>query len=280
MLQNLPAEATYRLHGHICGRESSWWLWQATGRAVESGWTSARQEHHDRLLNLLGHKAGSEPAGSSRRAGGHRPGRRRPRARPGRPAWNEAAVAVARARSRCCWPTTGPGGFAPEAVGGDRGPVAAPRLLRRAGGGVPRDAREVRGLRGAEAAADGPGDGGDVEGGVLHRCRIARSALKWALRQLVAAEKSGIDLIDDPEPESGPPAAPEAVSEAVAAAPSAPSRPGKNDITVESQNTSEEVASVGDRPRSRGRPEAPAGSPGRPGGDRCDPGPESPPNRR
>src|SRR5579871_929306 len=35
-------------------------LWEALAQAVESGWTS-KEEHHDRLLNLLGHVSGQEP---------------------------------------------------------------------------------------------------------------------------------------------------------------------------------------------------------------------------
>ena len=113
MLANLPAEATYRLRGHICGMEKLVELWQALGRAAESGWTS-REDHHDRLLNLLGHKAGSEPAGveppalagTARVVGVPRPA--------GAPAWDEAAREVARASFALLLARDRAGGPAPK----------------------------------------------------------------------------------------------------------------------------------------------------------------------
>ena len=123
MLANLPAEATYRLRGHICGMEKLVELWQALGRAVESGWTS-RVEHHDRLLNLLGHKAGSEPAGveppalagTARVVGVPRPA--------GAPPWDEAAIGAARASFILLLAHDRAGGPAPKPSGCDRGPWA------------------------------------------------------------------------------------------------------------------------------------------------------------
>ncbi len=282
MLQNLPAEATYRLRGHICGMERLVELWQALGRAVESGWTS-RVEHHDRLLNLLGHKAGSEPAdivppalvGTARVIGVPRPA--------WSPPWDEAATAAARASFTLLLAHDRAGGPAPKPS-----EVSAARARLR--GFCAERAEEFR------ASAGGDGDyevlkqrrmdlgmgATSKEAQLLHRYEMAHEkSLKWALRQLMALEKSGIDLIDEPEPESGPPTASETASEPVSAAPAAPSRPGENDITVESQKTSEELASVGGSAPTGGRPEAPAGSPGRPGGPiGADRGPESPPNRR
>ena len=62
MLPRDPAFALSRFRSHAAGLECLIGLWDELAGAVESGWTS-RADHHDRLLNLLGHKAGSEPAG-------------------------------------------------------------------------------------------------------------------------------------------------------------------------------------------------------------------------
>ena len=120
------------------------------------------------------------------------------------------------------------------------------------------------------------------EAQLLHRYEMNHEkSLKWALRQLMALERSGIDLIDEPQPESEPPAAPKPAPEPVSAAPAAPAAPEKQDTTPESSKTSEELASVGAATPSGERPGAPPGSPGRPGGPiGADPGPEMAPNRR
>ena len=47
--------------GYVAGLDHLIGLWDELAAAVDGGWTS-RQGHHDRLLNLLGHKAASAPA--------------------------------------------------------------------------------------------------------------------------------------------------------------------------------------------------------------------------
>ncbi len=102
---------------------------------------------------------------------------------------------------------------------------------------------------------------------LVHRYEMDHErSLRWALRQLMALEKSGADLRDEPEAE------PEAPSRAEAG----PGAPEKQDITYEAPSHCVELASVGTatppgdgRERSAGAP----GSPDRPTG--ADPGPET-----
>jgi hypothetical protein len=64
-LHNLPRDPAFslsRLRSDVAGLDCLIGLWDDLARAVEAGWTS-RQDHHDRLLNLLGHKTGSDPGG-------------------------------------------------------------------------------------------------------------------------------------------------------------------------------------------------------------------------
>ncbi len=61
---NLPIDPAYslsRFRSDVAGLNHLIGLWEELAQAVEGGWTS-RTDHHDRLLNLLGHKAASAPA--------------------------------------------------------------------------------------------------------------------------------------------------------------------------------------------------------------------------
>ena len=60
LLPRDPRSALARLRTDSRGLDCLIGLWGALAEAVESGWTS-RGDHHDRLLNLLGHPAGSAP---------------------------------------------------------------------------------------------------------------------------------------------------------------------------------------------------------------------------
>ena len=61
LLPRFPAEGVSRFRSHSAGLDCLIGLWEALAVAAGSGWTS-RQDHHDRLVNLLGHVAGREPA--------------------------------------------------------------------------------------------------------------------------------------------------------------------------------------------------------------------------
>ena len=172
---------------------------------MESGWTS-REDHHDRLLNLLGHKAGSEPAGieppalagTARVVGVPRPA--------GAPAWDEAAVAVARASFILLLAHDRAGGPAPKSS-----EVAAARSRLR--GFCGERAEEFRAMRAKygdyEVLKRRRMDLGmgatSKEAQLLHRYEMAHEkSLYAALRQLVALERSGADLIDIDEPDPPP----------------------------------------------------------------------------
>ena len=61
---NLPIDPAYslsRFRSDVAGLDHLIGLWEELAAAVEGGWTS-RTDHHDRLMNLLGHKAASAPA--------------------------------------------------------------------------------------------------------------------------------------------------------------------------------------------------------------------------
>ncbi len=107
---------------------------------------------------------------------------------------------------------------------------------------------------------------------LVHRYEMDHErSLRWALRQLMALEKSGADLA---EPEAA--AEPEAV---VASA--GPDLTEKPDATSEVKSACVELASVRTAAPSGDRPERPSGSPGRPGRPTgADPGPGTAPDRR
>ncbi len=111
---------------------------------------------------------------------------------------------------------------------------------------------------------------------LVHRYEMDHErSLRWALRQLMALEKSGADLRD--EPESEPPAAPEAVAEASGGA----VMPEKTVVNSDNEKTCDKLASVGAAAPAVVRPGATEGTSGgrrEPSG--ADPGPGSAPSRR
>src|SRR5579871_3671094 len=60
LLARYPDQALYSFLMLAPGVDHLIGLWEALAQAVESGWTS-KEEHHDRLLNLLGYVSGREP---------------------------------------------------------------------------------------------------------------------------------------------------------------------------------------------------------------------------
>src|SRR5579871_1642412 len=60
LLARHPDQALYSFLMLAPGVDHLIGLWEALAQAVESGWTS-KEEHHDRLLNLLGYVSGREP---------------------------------------------------------------------------------------------------------------------------------------------------------------------------------------------------------------------------
>src|SRR5579871_2125514 len=60
LLARYPDQALYSFLMLAPGVDHLIGLWEALAAAVESGWTS-KEEHHDRLLNLLGYVSGREP---------------------------------------------------------------------------------------------------------------------------------------------------------------------------------------------------------------------------
>ncbi len=111
---------------------------------------------------------------------------------------------------------------------------------------------------------------------LVHRYEMDHErSLRWALRQLMALEKSGADLRDEPEASAA--VAPEPAPEAVAA----PSGPDDCGSTPELTEICGKLASVGESPATGERPGGPAGASGGrrgPIGAVSSPGPA--PNRR
>ena len=223
--------------------------WGEIVEALERGPAGWRERRwHTRLMLLLGHPKGTDL---------------------------ETAGPLATASARLMMSGTAgaqplPEGEAEETVSALRRTAAeALGRLRELRGRAPdRSAERQRAIDAASA--------GDLsaEARLRHRYEMEhRNALKWALRQLMALEKSGLDLIDEPEPESGPEAAPGPVA-------AAPDDPEKQDIKSECKTSSGELASVGGVAPSDGRPGGPSGTPGRPGGPvGADPGPKTAPQR-
>ncbi len=113
---------------------------------------------------------------------------------------------------------------------------------------------------------------------LVHRYEMDHErSLRWALRQLMALEKSGADLHDEPEAS----AAAEAGPEAVAAGSGGEDVNGKSVTKCSCEKTCKELASVGTAAPLVVRPVALAGTPGgRRGPTGADPGPGSAPGRR
>ena len=153
LLPRFPAEGLSRLRSHSAGLDCLIGLWDALAGAAESGWTS-RTDHHDRLLNLLGHVAGKEPAdlGAAR-----------------------ASLVLLRAHGAIA---EGPAPGASEVA-------AARALLHTLCAGRAEEFRRERlavpGPGGAPAAPDRRGDRADVEGGAAApplRARAREGAIR------------------------------------------------------------------------------------------------------
>ena len=227
LLPRDPAAALARFRTHAAGLDCLIGLWDELAEAAGSGWTS-RQDHHDRLLNLLGHPAGSDPKD---------------------PEAARASLTLLR-------------GDGPDSAGAAaviRGLCAERSAeLRRERSAYWDPAAYRRHLIDAAVAPT------SKEAQLMHRYEMAHEkSLRSAIRQLLALEKSGADLPDEPGPEPGPPAGPE-----------------RGDESISSQFTHDvcdELASVGaaatapasppDPTPAWGPPEAapaPADGPGRP----------------
>src|SRR5579871_3914197 len=249
LLARHPDQALYSFRMLAPGLDHLIGLWEALAQAVESGWTS-KEEHHDRLLNLLGHVSGQEPldmavsrASSLLLRSGER----------GVKAPDPAALQAARITvRRVC-------GEKLEEYRAERArawhyPDYRQQLIDRAIAPISKEAL------------------------LMHRYeRNHEKSFFQALRCLGALEKSEIRRPEaDPEPESVPEPAPEPVPAAPAVA-GEPEKPSASHYITES---SDELASVRQSTPPEARPEAPTGSPGRPGGpDGADRGPKRPPKR-
>ena len=176
---NLPIDPAYslsRFRSDVAGLNHLIGFWEELAQAVESGWTS-RADHHDRLMNLLGHKAASAPADleAARASTALLAG--------------PAPAAATLLRSLC--------------DGRIADLRAQPQYLRRR---LPEYRARLMDLAIAPTSK---------EAQLLHRYeREHEKALYAAIRGLLALEKSGADLPEPIEPE--PAAEPEAVAAAPA----------------------------------------------------------------
>jgi hypothetical protein len=240
MLTYEPGTALARLKFEGAGIDRLIALWEglAAASAVDSGWTS-RKDHHDRLLALLGHKAGSEPQDleiartSLALLAAHDP----------------AAAASLRA---CCAERIAE--LRVERIG-----FWDPAVLRR------------RAIDLACASTN-------KEAQLLHRYeKEHEKSLNAAIRNLLALEKSGADLPDPPEPESEPATSLEAPSQAVEAAPAESGKSVATHNPTNGCGELASVGAAAPRGGRPGRSSGPPGRPGRPIG--ADPGPKKVPNR-
>ncbi len=216
LLRYEPGTALARLRCDPVGIDRLIALWEGLAEAVAepSGWTS-RADHHDRLLNLLGHTAGSAPEGlEAARASLALLAADDPAA---------TAEAAATLRATCA-----------ERIAElrrERSGFWDPAVLRK---------------RTIDAAAAPL----SREAQLMHRYEVAHEkSLYAAIRGLLTLEKSGADL-PDPEPEAPPAeaAAPPAAPEAVAAALAGPGAPEESGTTNDTEKTSGKLASVGAAP--------------------------------
>jgi len=244
LLPREPGTALARLRSEASGLDCLIGLWDGLAEAAgPGGWTS-RADHHDRLLALLGHPAGSEPKDlevgriSLALLAAPRPG----------PAVEAPAAAL---RGFC---TERAAELRRERAGFWDPPVLRQRMVDAACAAVTKEAQ------------------------LMHRYEMAHEqSLRSSLRQLMALERSGADLPEEPE------SAPEAVAapaEAVAGASAGEAVPEKSVSTSDQKLTYGELASVGAAApaevRSGPSPVSP-GRPGRPIG--ADPGPKLAPTR-
>ncbi len=223
--------------------------WGELDASLEDGPAGWDQRFHLRLMILLGHPhgtplitAGAVPIASARLLAARKPG-----AKPLPKGEAEATVAALR-----------------------RTAAEAMARLRERRKDVPDPGPARR--RAMEAATADTSH----ELRLVHRYEMDHErSLRWALRQLMALEKSGADLRD--EPESEPPTAPEAV----AAASGGAGPPEKHDLNNCDEKIYDKLASVGAAAHAGVRPGAPAGTSGgrrdRPGAAS---GPRSAPKRR
>ncbi len=251
-----PKAALSLLESTAAGIDRLLGAWGELDAALESGPAAWCQErYHARLMLLLGHprvgglyEAGPLPQASARLLRSYAPG-----AKP-LPA-GEAEGSVARLRRLAA------------------GAMDRLRELRRHAPNPSADRRRAMEAASADTSK---------EAQLRHRYEMAHEqSLRSSIRGLLALEKSGADLPDEPEPqpapapEAGPAAAPEAV-----AAPAGADAPGKSITTIDYSTTCAELASVGAAAPSGVRSGEGAGSPGRPGRPAgADPGPEMAPNR-
>ena len=200
-----PGAALGLLESDAMGIDRLLRSWTELDAALESGPSGWDQRYHTRLMLLLGHRRGT----TVMEAG-------------------ELATASARLL------TAGKPGAAALPEGQAEETVTA--LRRRAAQAIGR----LRALRGEvpdrswdrRRAMDAAAADTTAEARLRHRYEMEHEkSLKWALRELKALAKSGLDLPDEPEP--GPPAVPEAAPATAAPAPAAPGWSGENDSSNE-----------------------------------------------
>ncbi len=187
--------------------------WGELDASLEGGPAGWDQRFHLRLMILLGHPhgtplftAGPVPIASARLLASRKPG-----ARPLPKGEAEATVAALR-----------------------RTAAEAMARLRERRNDAPDPAPARR--RAMEAATADTSH----ELRLIHRYEMDHErSLRWALRQLMALEKSGADLRDEPEP------GPEPEPEAVAAAPAGPAGPEESGTTIDTSSDCGKLASVG-----------------------------------
>src|SRR5579871_5721163 len=214
LLARHPDQALYSFLMLAPGVDHLIGLWEALAQAVESGWTS-KEEHHDRLLNLLGYVSGREPldmAVSRASALMLRSGER------GVKAPDPAALQAARITlRRVCAEKLEE--YRKERARAWHFPDYRQQLIDRAIAPISKEAQ------------------------LLHRYeRNHEKAMYQALRCLGALEKSEIRR---PEADPGSGSAPEPAPEPVSAAPAAGAAPEEHDVSEYSQKSSDELASVG-----------------------------------
>ncbi len=222
--------------------------WGELDASLEDGPSGWDQRFHLRLMILLGHPhgtplftAGPVPIASARLLAARKPG-----ARPLPKGEAEATVAALR-----------------------RTAAEAMARLRERRNDVP-DRGPAR-RRAMEAATADTSH----ELRLVHRYEMDHErSLRWALRQLIALEKSGADLRDEPEPSDAAPAAVSDGSDGAAV-------PEKSDASYSNENSCGKLASVGAATLAGVLPGASVGTPvvcrDRPG---ADPGPGAAPRRR
>ncbi len=249
-----PMAALTLLESHAAGLDRLLVSWSGLEAALESGPDGWDQElYHKRLLILQGQLAAPPPAGSSScpllRASSRLLRSREPGRSPLPPA--EAAEAAETLRK----------GVAKEM---DR----VRELRKRAADPAIERARAMR-AAGADTTK---------ESQLRHRYEMALDrSLRGTINQLMALEKSGADLKDEPEIEIPAPA--KAPTKAVAA-PAGPVGPGHSCASAYIEADCGKLASVGSSAPAGPRPEGSKGSPGRPGRPvGADRGPKKAPKR-